>query len=189
MFGWSKDTWIMQQSHEGLHKNFSNWDRLAIVVDKTKEPYQARFYQLPPGELKLNNLSESIPYKVRCYACHSNGPRAIRADFNSKQLNVSLKNKIQLQLWNIRIKTYGNIKSIGGKEFSEGVPFQSKMGLLSMNLNLKSCNPCHSVKGIRAPLKLEHLGTAEFLVKNKMMPPFPFQISDKDIEQIERYLK
>jgi hypothetical protein len=47
--GWEQDIWLMQQSHDGLDMNYVHWDRLAIVVDKTKSPCEAAFYQLAPG--------------------------------------------------------------------------------------------------------------------------------------------
>src|SRR4051812_5088721 len=49
----NQDIWIMRQSHEGVHKDLMSWDRLAIVVDTSKTPKEAKFYQFTKGELEL----------------------------------------------------------------------------------------------------------------------------------------
>src|SRR5262245_39911744 len=89
--GWSKDVWLMNQSHEGLgHQGqspeYAKWDRLKIVVDKTTTPYKAEFYQLEQGALIAEG--KPVPLKARCYACHANGPRAIRPNFEATEAQV-----------------------------------------------------------------------------------------------------
>jgi hypothetical protein len=75
-----RDIWMMNQSHYGTHASNARWERLAIVVDKTKSPPTARFYQLDPGPLVWSDdlPNHRSPFRVSCFNCHSNGPRAIR---------------------------------------------------------------------------------------------------------------
>jgi hypothetical protein len=182
--GWDKDIWIMRQSHIGYHKDYKAWDRLAIIVDKTKFPYQAKFYQYSPSELDIGG--QQVPYKARCYACHVSGPRTILPNYESTIVKPNLKDKLQVAIWNLRIKSYGPAQSIAGHQLEGGVPFQSSLPLLSKPLGLESCTTCHSKKGIRNELKIEHLGTARFLVKEGLMPPFPFTITEKEKENLYR---
>ncbi len=179
-----KDIWIMRQSHHGYKMSRNQWDRLAIVVDKTKKPSLANFYQLSPGNLNFNNLNEAQPLKARCFACHSNGPRAILPNLNS-HLKLNLFQKAQIAIWNLRIKTYGRVNSIEGVHFEDGAPFKSNVPILSRSLSLKSCTKCHASDGLRNPLNLEQIGTANFLVKNGFMPPFPFSISTEDAQLLK----
>ena len=173
--GWDQDIWLMQQSHSGYQLEFSEWDKLAIVVDKTKSPTTATFYQLSKGELDFSGAT--IPNKARCFACHANGPRAIRANDLSAVVTTNFFQKVQIAFWNLRIKTYGKINSFSSQDFEEGVPFKSKSENLSQKFDLPTCIKCHSNSGIRSELKLEHLGTIRFLVKNGYMPPLPFSLT------------
>lgn len=181
-----KDIWLMQQTHQGFHKEFGNWDKLAIVVDKTLQPHTATFYQLPAGE-KLNFEATPIPLKARCFACHSNGPRAIRYDGDSKIVKPNVWGKIQVAVWNLRIKSYGRVNSMPAAQFVEGSPFKAKLSVFSEPLVIKTCQRCHSKDSIRNELTVEHLGTARFLVKNGFMPPFPFRMTDEELRVLENY--
>ena len=98
-----QDVWMMNQSHHGLKAELQEWDRLAIVIDKNKSPKEVTFLQLPPGELKWEEglIKQKINYKVSCFMCHSNGPRAIRPD--DKSLQVSTFSKAKIFVWNLRI--------------------------------------------------------------------------------------
>ena len=184
---WRKDIWLMQQTHQGFSKSFGAWDRLAIVVDKTKKPYVASFFQLSSGNLEFE--THPIPFKARCFACHANGPRAIRWNTNSKFVVPTLLGKMQTAVWNLRIKAYGHVLSSAGSEFSEGVPFQSKHPVFSRPLGLKTCEKCHSGGGIRNELLLEQVGTARFLVRNGFMPPFPFHTTQEEKDILEKYVE
>ena len=85
--GWSQDVWLMRQSHHGFTKSPErDWDRLAIVVDKTERPYRARFYEFRPGPLRLADASEAAPFKARCYACHAVG--GIRNELKLEHLGI-----------------------------------------------------------------------------------------------------
>jgi hypothetical protein len=180
--GWNQDVWMMQQSHQGLGPSFQIWDRLAIVLDKTSKPYQAKFYQLSPGKLIHEPTPLLAPLKARCFACHSNGPRAIRPDLSTQGVKLSFLERARIQLWNLRVKTYGRVDSLAGEETEGGAPFRSKLPILAQPLKLKSCVRCHSKEGIRKPLELEHLGTAHFLVHEGLMPPFPFRAHADDVK-------
>lgn len=166
-----KDIWLMKQKHETAD------DNLAIVVDPKQNT--ARFYQLQPGPLVWNGPQEAIPLQARCYACHSNGPRAIRPDYKNAPLPWS--DQLVVEAWNLRVKLYGQLQSLEGFNTESGVRFQSGLSYLEKPLNLPTCLKCHSENGIRAPLKKEHLLTSAFLVKNKMMPPFPFELSEEEM--------
>ena len=96
-----KDIWMMKQSHHGTHTKNGEWDRLAIVIDKTKSPMTARFYQLESGPLEWMGDPREIPFRVSCYMCHSNGPRAIRPNYDSPFNETSLWGKLKIAYWNI----------------------------------------------------------------------------------------
>jgi hypothetical protein len=83
--------------------------------------------------------------------------------------------------WNFKIRGYGEVHSLAAAEFSgQGAPFDSGLAVLARPLGIRSCTRCHSKKGIRSELKLEHLGTVRFLVESGLMPPFPFSLSSED---------
>ncbi len=189
ILGWEKDIWLMRQSHHGSSLDPKQWDKLAIVVDKTKSPTIASFYQLAEGDLSFNSQNEIQPLKARCFACHSNGPRAVRMNINSDLIQPSFSERITVALWNLRIKTYGKVKSVEGVHFDKGVSFKSKLPILSRPLALKSCTKCHGDNGIRNALSLEQIGTANFLVKNRLMPPFPFAISNEDSQVLKNLIQ
>jgi hypothetical protein len=170
----------MQQSHDGLSQDFHEWDRLAIVVDKTTKPYQAQFYQFVPGELKLASRTELVDFRARCYACHANGPRAIRPNPDSTTDSVGLIQKAQIALMNLRIKTYGTMDGKASEEYSTSVKFASQHSINKEPLGLPSCMGCHSSTGIRSELKEEHIQTAQFLVEKGLMPPRFHSVSEEE---------
>lgn len=182
--GWHEDVWLMAQSHHGFSTDTQKWDRLAIVVNKRTSV--AKFYQLSPGPLKWSGPADAQPLKARCFACHSNGPRAIRADYSSMTVKPNPWQRLAINIWNLRLKTYGRLQSVEGQMFSEGTSFRSSLPVLKLGLNLISCQKCHSLSGIRNPLTLEQLGTASFLVKKGLMPPFPFVADSEDIATLDR---
>lgn len=183
-FGLNQDTWVMQQSHQGLNKNFDEWDKLAIVVDKSQTISQANFHQKSPGPIKLSSENQEIDFKVRCYACHANGPRAIRPNYNSTNAPLNLKNKIKIFYLNLIIKSYGHLSAQAGNPLNKD-NFKSTHPILQKSLQLNSCIQCHSSTGIRSELKMEQYDTLKFLIEQKQMPPFPFKISEEDL----RFLK
>jgi cytochrome c553 len=188
IWGWDKDIWLMRQSHHGFVADTKAWDRLAIVVDKTKSPAVAEFYQLEAtdGELAFDSPPKAIPFKARCFACHANGPRAIRPNWDSSTITPDLLDHVRLAIWNVRIKLYGHVNSVAGQTFNEGVPFRSTHAVFSRPLDLAVCQHCHSKDGIRNEILLEQVGTAYFLVKNGIMPPFPFRASENEVEMLKK---
>lgn len=184
--GWQRDVWLMQQSHAGINSEFLGWDRLAIVVDKSVRPFTANFYQVATGELKFE--APPIPFKARCFACHANGPRAVRWNSASIEALPTLWGRMQVAMWNLRIKAYGHVTSKAGAEFSVGTAFRSKYPVFSRSLGLKTCEKCHSAGGLRNELRLEHVATASFLVRNGFMPPFPFRATQAERDALEKYL-
>jgi hypothetical protein len=193
--GWTRDVWMMRQSHHGYDGDAKSWDRLAIVVDKTVRPYRAAFYQFAPGEEwvapginrpGLVSHAPAAPFRARCYACHVTGPRAIRPAPKSAAIQVSWLDRVRILAWNARIKTYGAVLSEPGQAPTAANPFRSRHPILRRPLGLKSCTWCHSANGIRGELRLEHAGTAHFLVERGIMPPFPFRASAEDRALLNR---
>lgn len=185
--GWKQDIWLMQQSHHGVDLALADWDRLEIVVDKTVSPFRASFYQLANGPLVAESPVRAIPLKARCYACHADGPRAVRPAWGAR---VGWVSRMQVGLWNLRIGWYGRVLGKPGVEFVDGgVPFASRLGVLKRPLGLKSCVRCHSDHGPRHELKIEHAGSARFMVEHGFMPPFPYRISPGDRAALEAMLR
>ncbi|MFN7729485.1 MAG: hypothetical protein ACK5P7_10050 [Bdellovibrio sp.] len=188
IFGWKQDIWLMNQTHHGLELEKEKWDRLAIVVDKSVTPKVARFYQLAPGDSPWIPGTQAVPFKARCLACHSGGPRAIRAEIQSLAAPLTWAQKAKIGFWNFRIKSYGFVQNQAGHAFENGVPFISKLKILSKPLGFKSCTGCHSPGGLRGELTLGQVGTVAFMVRNQLMPPFPFKISKEDQETLQNLL-
>ena len=187
--GWKKDVWVMRQAQTGYHSQKSDWDRLAIEVDKTQKPYVATFYQLASGALELDSNPSIVPFKARCMACHANGPRAVRAKIDSKKVPLQISEQLRLTILNLRIKSYGLITNKPAKSFVEGAVFKSKLDVMSQPLGLKSCLKCHSDTGMRAPLLLEHLGTAHFMLDRGLMPPFPYKADPGELKYLKKLMR
>ncbi len=182
--GWKRDIWIMAQSHLGLHAEFKNWNKLAIVVDKSQSPTVATFYQLKQdGKMELS--TQPLPYKARCFACHADGPRAIRWNHESEAIVPNALESAALTVWNLRIKIYGHVSSQAGTTFQDGEPFRAEQPVYKRPLGIATCERCHSATGLRNALSLEHLGTALFLVRSGYMPPFPFQLTAQERTALE----
>lgn len=189
-----KDVWMMNQSHFGLQTDKSKWDRLAIVVDKNKSPKEVEFMQLSPGELIWNDnlMGQKINFKVSCFMCHSNGPRAIRPNY--KGLNLSIIDKTKLFIWNLRIKSYGVIKeseSQKAQDLNHIIPFRYRSFADNFELNVKSCNNCHNGEdkwGNRSKLTRQNNISIKFMIENKLMPPFGFSATDNDLKEIKKFI-
>ncbi len=158
---YKRDTWTMFQSHSGIKAQ--KWDKIQIIVDKTKSPYFATYKQLEGNE--------EVAFKADCFRCHSNGPRLIRPNF--EKIHFSFKDKLKLARMNSIIKSYGVIKSAMPK---------------SPIIKLKSCNRCHNNSGIRAPITEKNSQTALFLIKNQQMPPWPHKLSKKEEVLIKEFV-
>ena len=180
----NRDVWVMQQSHQGPHLDYSKWDRLAIVVDKTKSPKSAEFYQLEPGEMTFEP-QKKLSLKVSCYLCHSNGPRAIRPELNS-EVALTLKNRVKLSLWNLKIKTYGRVVADESTNNNSQTPLRLKGAFDNEPLTAKTCVMCHSENGLiaRGPLRRQNFMSIAFLVENGLMPPPGFNLSEQEKDAV-----
>jgi len=173
-----EDVWTMKQSHNGLHAK--DWDEIKIVVDKESAPFKASYHQLKNGK--------EVEYKASCLRCHSSGPRLIRPNFQSKEIKLNIKEKLIVFNWNLLIKSYGNV------EVKENSPFKRKVALIKdkkgmhESLNIKSCTKCHRESGERSVLTKANLNTIKFLVKKKMMPPWPYKISKQDKKELNKFM-
>jgi len=179
-----KDIWMMQQREE-----FSqDWDRLAIVVDRAVKPHRARFYQLSPGPLEWRDDLPRQEYRVSCFLCHPNGPRAIRP-LNDQSWTESW----QTQSWNARIKSYGRV--LAAKEHLEEDqklerPFRVQHPLENAELKIESCTLCHKEKGVlaRGALTRQNGLTIRHMVAKGYMPPWPFELSAREKKHLELFL-
>jgi hypothetical protein len=193
--GFKKDVWMMNQSHHGLQAADSEWERLAIVVDKSGSESVAKFYQLPAGELKW---TEDLPelktaYRAACFTCHNNGPRALRPEPGASEVFMSWQDRLKIQAWNFRIKTYGRVVRAPEQDDLDknlAVPFRYVRDPYNDKLNIKTCNYCHNDNGFLARGKLERqqMSTIEHMVDRGYMPPKGFSLSAKEKEQLKDFL-
>ncbi|MDH4468437.1 MAG: cytochrome c [Bacteriovoracaceae bacterium] len=192
----TKDIWMMNQSHYGRFPKKDLWERLAIVIDKSKRPMIANYYQLSPGPLEWNdNLpAQRVAYRASCFICHNNGPRAIRPVFKSESAALSLSEKIKIIILNFRMKTYGRIKYDDGhnqEDLTLSTPFHYRSPRELEELQVKTCLRCHQEEGLFARGKLvrQQTGTIKHLVESGSMPPMGFSLSDKEKKQLTDFLR
>ena len=182
----SKDIWMMEQSHEGAAAKVHKWDKIAIEVDKTKKPYKAMFMQLMPGDDQISMGLKAIDLKATCYMCHSNGPRVIRPDFES--FGVSYWDRIRLGFWNMRIKIYGPMESVG-LEFKK--PFKYTHPVANQKLNVKACTRCHNDQSFfgRNFLTKQNFMSIKFMLENNLMPPPGFSVSAEEKAAVYEFVR
>ncbi|MBC7467109.1 MAG: hypothetical protein H7256_14060 [Bdellovibrio sp.] len=189
-----KDVWMMNQSHHGIAATGSDLDRLAIIVDKTTSPKNVRFMQLKPGPLVWSEdlINQRVPYKVSCFMCHSNGPRAIRPDYDGLVMN-SFSEKMKIVLLNLKIKTQGQIveneqHALEDKDLS--IPFRHRSKIENDSLLVKACTRCHNETGLfaRGFLKRQNFLAINFMVSSGFMPPPGFDVSIADKKQIANFV-
>lgn len=185
----AKNIWMMNQSHAGLTTDSSQWERLAIVVENNK----ASFYQFEAGALEWSEdlLKKQVSYRVSCFMCHNNGPRAIRPD--GQGLKVSFYDQVKIFFWNLKIKSYGRIQESEEMSLADQnreIPFKHRQSLENETLNVKTCLHCHKEEGFlsRGKLTRQQAGTIEFLVKNNIMPPAGFSLSQAEQNQINDFV-
>ncbi|MBC7371697.1 MAG: hypothetical protein H7326_09035 [Bdellovibrionaceae bacterium] len=188
------DIWMMNQSHDGPNAPLDKWDRLAIIVDKKSTPRTALFLQLPPGKLEWQDslLLQKRPFRVSCFLCHSNGPRAIRPD-PLGALAITPIEKIKLLAWNLRIKTYGRIKENPEQLAVDGnllTPFRHRAPLDNETLKIKTCAKCHNENAwwSRGELTRQNSLAIQFMTRNELMPPPGFSLSDEEKGQLQDFL-
>jgi hypothetical protein len=185
----AKNIWMMNQSHAGLTTDLGKWERLAIVVENNK----ASFYQFEAGPLEWNEdlLKKQVSYRVSCFMCHNNGPRAIRPD--QQNMKISVYDQAKIFFWNLKIKSYGRIhenEEMSLADQNRETPFKHRQGLENETLSVKICLHCHKEEGFlaRGRLTRQQAGTIEFLVKNKIMPPTGFSLSQEEQNQINDFV-
>lgn len=188
-----KDVWMMNQSHHGINATGRELDRLAIIVDKTTIPKNVRFLQIKPGPLVWSEdlIQQRVPYKVSCFMCHANGPRAIRADYNGLVKNTFTE-KMKILLINLKIKTQGQIVENSAhidEDKTLHIPFRHRSKIENDPLLIKACTKCHNESGFlaRGFLKRQNFLAIQFMVNNGFMPPPGFAVSEKEKMQIQRF--
>jgi len=186
--GWQRDIWMMNQSHHGADAPAGRWDRLAIVIDKKGKT--ARFYQLPPGKLEWDESlpGQAIPYRVSCFICHPNGPRAVRPD--SAGLSLSPFTKWKVSWWNLRVRMYGRIHEAPEQAIADAqlrVPFRHRAPLDNDELHVKACAKCHN-ENARGPLTRQNALTIQFMLEKDLMPPSGRRLSEKDRRSLEAFI-
>jgi hypothetical protein len=186
--GKDKNVWMMNQSHYGLHAPAEKWERLAIVIDKTKTPMTAHFYQLKSGPLEWHDdlVNQQTAYRASCYICHNNGPRAI----HPKEFHW---NSLKAGFWNLRIKTYGRIDFDKAHDIEDAVlktPFRFHEARENEPLQVKTCLHCHKEEGFlaRGLLHRQQTGTITHAVETGHMPPPGFALSDLEKKQLRDFL-
>lgn len=190
-----KDVWMMNQSHygaEGLGPD--SWDRLAIVVDRTQSPRTAKFYQLEPGPLEWKENIPERPFKVSCFMCHNNGPRAIRPNYDSPLNPTSFKDRIKISYWNLRMKMYGRVlphASHDEKDPNLKKPFRFYSTYENEPLKVQTCMKCHKESGLfaRGTLSRQQIPTIKFMFESGEMPPVGFSLSLEEKAQMEKFLE
>lgn len=193
--GENQDVWMMNQSHHGRHPEQKQWDRLAIVVDKTTTPKTARYYQLKPGPLEWeeNLKTQREPYRVSCFLCHNNGPRALRPVAESTLASLNWKQKVQIAAWNFRMKTYGRIQvhsEHDSEDLNQRPALRFHFPQANQELKVKPCMMCHKEEGFLARGTLVHQqrGTIKSLVDRGEMPPPGFSLSPKEKKELEDFM-
>lgn len=183
-----KDIWIMRQTHSGPGLAKDEWDRIAIVVDKSARPKSAVFYQLAPGALGWDENATKVEFRAPCYMCHSNGPRVIRPNPQGTT-NLNALERIRVALWNVRIARYGRVESKSGQNVGN-VPFRFESALDNEVLRLRPCFACHNdSKQGRRILTRQHVATIDFLMKHQLMPPAGVHFRDEDKEKLRQFLR
>ncbi|HEY1078950.1 MAG TPA: hypothetical protein VGE46_02600 [Bdellovibrio sp.] len=193
--GDKQDVWMMNQSHHGPHPAEKQWDRLAIVVDKTTTPKTARYFQLKPGPLawEENLKTHREPYRVSCFLCHNNGPRALRPVADSTLASLGWKQKVQIAAWNFRMKIYGRIQvhpEHDSEDLTQKPPLRFRFPQAEAELQVKTCAICHRETGFlaRGALQFQQEGTIKSLVARGEMPPPGFSLSAKEEKELEKFL-
>jgi len=188
-----KDVWMMNQSHHGATASDDELDRLAIVVDKTTSPNNVRFLQIKPGPLIWSEdlINQRVPYKVSCFLCHANGPRAIRPDYDGAVKN-SFSEKVKIALLNLKIKTHGRLvenEQHAIEDVDLKIPFRHRSKIDNDPLLVKTCTHCHNDTGFlaRGFLKRQNFLAIRFMVESGNMPPPGFSITAKEKLQIQRF--
>jgi hypothetical protein len=188
-----KDVWMMNQSHHGSQVSANGWDRLAIVVDKTKSSKTARFYQLEPGPLEWKDNPPEKAFKVSCFMCHNNGPRVIRPNYDSPFDPTDLKDKVKIGYWNLQIKLYGRVLTDeihDQGDIAASPPFRFRGDYENEPVKVATCVKCHKETGFfaRGLLSRQQMPTIKFMLETGQMPPLGFSMSSNEKKELELFL-
>jgi mono/diheme cytochrome c family protein len=195
-----QEIWMMQQSHEGIDAPAERWERLAIVVEGASgsgdRPAQARFYQLEPGPLEWPVAGQPLPrareFRVSCFFCHSNGPRAIRPERGSTAAPLALMDRVRVAAWNWGIRRQGRVAVDATHDRLDPglrVPFRSQGVLENDALRVQACARCHGASDGRSPLLRQQAITIDFMVRNGYMPPDGRALSVSDRRAIRAFIR
>ena len=173
----------MKQSHQGVDASEKQWDRVSIEVNQKNK--EALFKQHESfGDFQSDTPTK--PFSVSCYLCHSNGPRAIRPNWDSKRAPIGLWDSARIHLWNLRIKLYGPLEGFAGKGAGG---FKMKNPLFEKVLKVKACARCHNEDFMgRGSLKKHHFLSIRFMLEKGYMPPKGFSLSSKEKSQVLNFL-
>lgn len=190
----NQDIWVMQQTQKGYSDDYNKWDRLAIVIDKTKNPKTAQFIQTTPGSIDFSGHYKNIEFRVPCGMCHTNGPRAIRPILmEGSPIHLNWKDQVKIALWNLRIKLYGRIIS-GATTHINGLPrknpFAFEDHFSTKHLDIKSCTKCHNESWLgRGFLQRQNFSSIRFMIEKGYMPPIGFEWTSPEKESLLKSLE
>ncbi len=168
-----KEMWTMRQSHGGKLLPKNKWDSLAIHMDE-----RAKFLQLD------STSGARVEYKVSCFMCHSNGPRAIRPVEGS----LGPLDQVKVTLLNLRIKLYGRVKAEVLPQLGE-TPFRHEGKISNAPLLLTRCTSCHNETSLfsRGTLTRQNSLTISFMVNKEHMPPLG-SLSFREKQYLENFM-
>jgi hypothetical protein len=173
-----RDIWNMRQSHHGYHSD--EWDSVRLIVHKDTTPFSASYHQLKNGV--------EVEYLTSCFRCHSGGPRLIRPNYESKVKSLSIIDKVTVLKWNLLIKSYGEVKVKKNNPFKRKIALVKDKENANKILRVNSCHKCHYEGGERAVLTKENINTIKFLINERSMPPWPYIITKKDKNKINKFI-
>ncbi len=184
---------MMNQSHHGPQAPAEQWDRLAIVVDKSTQSQTARFYQLQPGKLEWQENLPQTSFRVSCFMCHSNGPRALRPVDEKGPASLSWNDKAKIFWWNLKIKTYGRIQpdpAHDQEDRGRAVPFRRQGAYENEELQVATCIRCHRETGwlARGALRRQNFMSIRFMTESGAMPPPGFSMSEGERRKLKLFL-
>ena len=124
-----------------------------------------------------------------CFLCHNNGPRAIHPQDNT----ATLKEKITIAVWNLRIKSYGRVvyNPLHDQEDKKAdVVFRHHNKGDNDHLQVKTCISCHTEEGFfaRGFLSRQQRGTIKHLVESGQMPPPGYSLNESEKKELKRFL-
>lgn len=189
-----KEIWMMNQSHHGESAQPQSWDRLAIVVDQTKSPPTAKYFQFEPGPLEWRENLPQKSFSVSCFRCHNNGPRAIRPNAESRVSPIDLRKRIRISYLNLRMKMYGRVVPHPSHQFSDAhlqTPYRLPGSFENESLQVPVCLRCHKETGFlaRGLLRRQQFPTIRFMIESGAMPPLGFHMSQQERKDLEMFLQ